>query len=387
MDKLPNTLILILWMIAFITSAQASHSTIENPALSQAISSLEKTITETMKSQGVPGVAVAIVSQDKVYYLKTYGVRRLGKPDKITPTTLFQIASLSKPLNSTLLAILQDKGKLSLDDPIDRHLPGFSLHQKRQPLKICHLISHSSGIPNHGFDELIGAYAPRDKIVAKLQKTRAVAPPGQHFAYHNAMFGVIDDVIVSASGKPVEQTFKDEMFSPLGMHYACHGLQALLESKNRAYPHIPNGRGKYMPAEQYSKGYYAFLAAGGINASLQDLVPFLQLYLGKKNDVISKKSLNQLIEPFIKNTKAVLLSQVKKGVITDTYYGLGWHSMNYGNNKVIYHQGHLKGFRHFMGYIQDDVGIVILTNAEKKHASKFALSFFDAYVHAQKRNT
>ncbi|HRE31289.1 MAG TPA: serine hydrolase, partial [Candidatus Berkiella sp.] len=84
----------------------------------------------------------------------------------------------------------------------------------------------------------------------------------------------------------------------------------------------------------------------------------------------------------VKNPKAVIVWQAKKGKVTNTNYGLGWHSMNYGSKKVIYHQGHLKGFRNFMGYVENDVGIIILTNAEKKHASTIALNFFDLYLNA-----
>lgn len=349
---------------------------------------LEKRITTVMKEQNIPGVAVAIVSRDKVYYLKTFGVKRVGKAETISPTTLFQIASLSKPINATMLAILQEKGKLSLNDPVRRFVPYFEIRNNNKPVKICHLMSHSSGIPKGGFNELIEKFAPRETIVTKLQRTRAVAPPGKLFAYHNAMYGVIEDVITSASGKPLAQTLKEELFTPLGMNHACLGLQAMLNATDKAYPHVPNPRGRYVPAENYSKGYYSFLAAGGVNASIQDLVPFLQLYLGKPSPIISHESLQQLTNPYIPNAKAVLRNEAKKGLITNTFYGLGWQSMTYANKKIIYHQGHLKGFRSFMGFLQDDVGIIILTNAEKKHASKFALKFFDLYLdHGAKNST
>jgi beta-lactamase class C len=241
-------------------------------------------------------------------------------------------------------------------------------------------MSHSSGIPTGGFNEMIEAQAPRQNILAKLQKVRPVAQPGKQFAYHNAMYGVVEDVISSAAGKPLPQALREEMFTPLGMKSICLGYNSMVEATDRAYPHVPNGRGKYMPAADYSKAYYAFGAAGGINASIQDLVPFMQLYLGKPSPVVSKQTLHQLTSPFVKNPKAVMISEAKKGRVKDTYYGLGWHSMNYAHQKVIYHQGHLKGFRNFMGFLPDDVGIIILTNADKKHASKIALKFFDLYL-------
>lgn len=362
--------------------AHTVTSSNRDAAINRALPSLEKSIQDLMKANGIPGVAVAIVSKDKVYYLKTFGVKRLGKPDKINSTTLFQIASLSKPINATMLGILQDKGKLSLDDPVSDYINDFQVRNNRHPVKICHLASHSTGVPIGGFNDMIEAQAPRQNIVDKLQRVKAVAPPGKQFVYHNAMYGVVEDVISSASGKSLPQTLKEEMFIPLGMKHICVGYQPLMEASDRAYPHVPNGRGKYIPAPAYSKSYYAFLAAGGINASIQDLVPFMQLYLGKPSPIVTKKTLQKLTSPFVKNPKAVIVHEARKGRVKDTYYGMGWHSMNYAQEKIIYHQGHLKGFRNFMGFLPDDVGIIILTNAEKKHASKIALKFFDLYLNS-----
>ena len=194
------------------------------------------------------------------------------------------------------------------------------------------------------------------------------------------MYGVIEDVVTNASGKTLDQVIKEELFVPLGMKNACLGLDALMASDNKAYPHVPNRRGKYVPADTYSKAYYAFKAAGGINASIVDMVPFLQLYLGKNTELVSKDTLAQLTSPYIPNKNAVIATETKQGTITDTFYGLGWQSMKFSNKKIIYHQGHLKGFRNFIGFIQDDVGIVILTNAERRHASKIAIKFFELYL-------
>lgn len=354
----------------------------KDAAIEQILPTLEKKIINTMQAQHIPGMAIAIVSKDKIYYLKGFGVKQLGKKDKVASTTLFQIASLSKPVNATLLAILQDKGKIALEDPVHYYLPHFNVRTHDAKLRIAHLLSHSSGFPNNGFNEMIEAYAPRTKIITRMQRTRPLATPGKRFEYHNVMYGMSGDAVISATGKPFEQAMREYLFQPLGMKRASVGLYALLASKDRAYPHIATGKGRYVPASGYSKSYYAFPAAGGVNASVEDLVPFLQLYLGKPSKVVSQRSLQQLTYPYIKNPQARIILEAKRGSIQNTYYGLGWHSMLYANKKVIYHQGHLKGFRNFIGFMPDNVGIVILTNADRRHAGKLAMSFFDLYVHA-----
>lgn len=366
-------LLVVLWLPVFANAMD------KEVAIERTIAALEQNITKNMKSQGIPGVAVAVVSKDKVYFVKGFGVRKVGSKEKVTPNTLFQAASLSKPINATMVAVLQQKGKLSLHDPVQKHVPTFKCQPKNQTLRICHLISHSSGIPNNGFNEQIEAFIPKDRIVARLQKTKAVSVPGKRFVYNNAMYGMVEDVITSASGKKLDATLRDELFKPLGMKQACVGLHALLNAPDKAYPHVP-GRGKYVPAEKYSTAYYAFSSAGGINVSVEDLIPFLQLYLGKPSAIISKEGLKGLTEPYVKNTNPVINHLAKKGVIGNNYYAMGWNSMTFGNKRVTYHQGHVKGFRNFMGFIENDIGIIILTNAEKKHASKFAINFFDTYL-------
>lgn len=356
--------------------AMAGHE----EALEKALAQFDKKMNQTMKEQHLPGAAVAVVSKNQILYLKTFGVKKVGTGDQITPSTLFQLASLSKPINATLVAVLQKQGKLTFDEPVNDILPDFKSRNSKNPLKINHLLSHSTGISSSGYNELIEHNVPREQIVTKLQNARAVAPPGKQFAYHNAMYGLIEDVITKVSHKSYMRTMKEDLFIPFGMKSASLGYQALLAAPDKAYPHVKNNRGRYVPAEKYSQGYYAFSAAGGVNASLQDMISFLQVYLGKPNSVLSQKDLRQLTAPFVKNPRAVIISQERKGKIHDTYYGMGWQSMIYGKEKVLYHSGHLKGFRHFMGFIEDDVGIIILTNADKKHASKLALNFFSYYL-------
>jgi len=382
MVKVTNLIKAATLVLSVLAAMPALSKASKEEAIQKILPQLENKIVATMKAAGIPGVAVAIVSSDKVYYIKGFGVKKIGKTDKITPATLFQIASLSKPVNATMLAVLQDKGKLSFDDSVARYLPSFRLRTQKQPLKICHIVSHSTGVPNSGFEDQIGKFAPRENIIRRLQKTYPVAQPGKRFIYHNAMYGVLEDIIVKASGKPYERALQEDLFKPLGMKSACTGLKALMNAPDKAYPHVPNYRGRYVPAEKYSSGYYAFRAAGGVNASIQDMSAFLQVYLGKSSHIVSRKSLHEVTSPFVKNPKAVITSEVRKGLITNTFYGYGWQSMNYGNQKIIYHQGHLKGFRNFMGYLPNDVGIVILTNADRKHASKIALKFFELYLNA-----
>lgn len=357
-------------------------SALSYKAINRILPILEKQILSAIKTNGFPGVAVAIASRDQVYYLKTFGVKRLGKEDKILPTTLFQIASISKPLSATLLAILQKRGVLSFEDPIKRFLPEFQTHSTTKPLKICHILSHSSGVPKEEFNDLIEASIPREVIMTRAQEMPAIAEPGENFSYHNALYGgIVEDVILQATGKPFDQVLIENLLNPLGMKNACVGLQVLLKSKNRAYPHVQNQEGWFAPTQSYSRKYYIFPSAAGVNASLQDLVSFLQLYLGKFPHIISKEHLHQLLIPSVEDTEAISWFGDKKGLIKDPLVGLGWKLMTYAKRKMGYHGGWLKGFRTFLGFLpDDDIGIIVLINSESMYPEQLALEFFDLYL-------
>lgn len=344
------------------------------------IPAFEKKITENMKKEGIPGVAIAIVSRDKVYYLKTFGVKRLGSHEKVTSNTVFQVASLSKPMCATLAAVLQEKGTFRFSDPVHRYLPGFCSSDMKA-IQILHLLSHSTGIPGYGLDRLIEAFTPRQKIIAQLQKTQPLSSPGERFTYNNTAYGLLEDIIKKASGKSLESLLKEELFTPLGMKHANLGLQEILKTPNRAYPHVVDPKGKYTPAKHYSRGYYTVLASAGVNASLQDLIPFLQLYLGKTSTLLPRSKLLALTKPVVRNPKPSIQVGKKNDKIKSSHYGLGWNTIQYDGQRIVYHQGHLKGFRNFLGFMPEkDIGLIILTNAEKKHASQWALAFFDLYL-------
>jgi CubicO group peptidase (beta-lactamase class C family) len=92
-----------------------------------AVATLDALVADAQRRTGVPGIAVAVVSRDEVVYLKGFGVREVGKPEAVDADTVFQIASVSKPIASTIVAGVIGDGKVTWDDPVIAHDPGFRL--------------------------------------------------------------------------------------------------------------------------------------------------------------------------------------------------------------------------------------------------------------------
>jgi CubicO group peptidase (beta-lactamase class C family) len=134
------------------------------------LSALDNYVVETLKRTSVPGVSIAIVYKDQVVYLKGFGVRQTGKSEPVDPDTVFQLASMSKPIASTVVAALAGDGLVAWDDPIIRHDPKFAMHDAwvTRNVSLRDMFCHRSGLPDHAGDALedIG-YDRTDSCVAQ----------------------------------------------------------------------------------------------------------------------------------------------------------------------------------------------------------------------------
>lgn len=359
-------------------------------ALRTTIGKFEKKVLDSLKADDTPGLAVGIFTQDEIHYLKGFGITRRDFPSPVTPTTLFQLASVSKPICATALAILKEKGLFgSYKDHPNHYLPEFFIGEAYKNLKVENILNHTSGITYEGFEELIESYIPRQEILKKLNQTPVSAVPGEQFEYNNVVYGLIGDIMTNVTQKPLETVLKEHLFKPLGMDGACIGLPALLEACDRFYPHmedpVGNAQGQLIAAPHYSHAYYIFPTSAGVNACVKDLISFIQLYLGRFPEIISNEALTPLLNPTTKAYKSLeYLGMPSQGTIKEAWYGLGWLLLNIGQDRVVYHTGYLNGVRNFIGFLPDHgIGIVLLANTERMVASRLGLEFFHFCLEAQ----
>ncbi len=350
------------------------------------VSEFEQKLLKTLSDKHIPGCAVAIVYKNEIVFMHGYGVRTLGKPEKIDVDTIFQLASVSKPISATLTALLEQRGLLNVNDPVSRYLPNFSLNAPKNAdsLKIKHVLSHSSGLPRSGFDHLIETFAPHSKLIRMLQTTRVTAAIGKRYDYHNAMFSLINEIVLAATRHSFQDCLSTYLLKPLNMNNTSTTYAALLANPNRAFPHIQSTKNKMIPAATYSTGYYSVAPAGGINSSIRDMAIFLKAQLGGYPGVVNQSVLARLHEPLVP-TPSKSLSPVNgaRDKIKNSSYGLGWRLIDFNQKKMVYHAGWVKGFKNFIAFIpEEQVGIVVLHNSEIKFSPRLAMQFFDMYFSA-----
>ena len=188
---------------------------------------IDQEIGDLMQKGKIPGLSLTIIKDKEILYSKGYGNRDLAKNLPVTPDTLFGIGSCTKVFTCLAIMQLAEQGKLSIDDPVSTYIP-LEIGIDDKPIKIRHLMSHSSGLPNLGMAKvLISRHAPiEDTWVPFASKddfytfvngaqNEITDEPGRRYFYFNAGFTMLGEIVESVSGLTYEQHVKDCLLSSL----------------------------------------------------------------------------------------------------------------------------------------------------------------------------
>lgn len=364
-----------LFLGLLLLSGNNTATALDSQKVFDAIKKTEQHILFHVNKKQIPGCAIAVVYQNQIIFMNGYGVRSFGKADKIDSDTVFQLGSVSKPIAATLTTLLENQGLLSVEDPVSNYLPNFALNNRQPPrtLKIKNLLSHTSGVPRGGFNHLIETFTPYPEIMKALQKPRINIMPGCRYDYHNAMYGLIAEVTKAVTYQSFPDVLHAKLLKPLQMKNTSATFVDLYCAPNRASPHTRSRRGALCACEPYSQGYYNVAPAGGINSSVRDMAIFLKAQMGGHPEVIPHTVLAKMQTPIIPTNNMIGSARSK-----NPHYGLGWRIVEYADQKLVYHGGWLKGFTNFLAFMpEQQLGIVILHNADTKFSSKAAMKFFD----------
>ena len=198
----------------------ADDSAAVTPAqVEAALARLDDLIEDALARTGVPGAAVAVVHNDEVVYERGFGVREVGKPDPITPETVFQIASLAKPISSTVVAAVIGDGLTSWDATLASLEPGFALADPwvSDQIALRDLFSHRSGLPAYGGDDLISAdyFAyDREEGVRRLRSIPLATPFRTTYAYNNLGLSAAAFAVARAAGHSWEDLAETRLLAP-----------------------------------------------------------------------------------------------------------------------------------------------------------------------------
>lgn len=344
-------------------SAQAHTGTpVTEDHVNAALPALEKYIQEAQAHTGVPGVSVAVVFQDKVLYLKGFGVREVGKSEPVTEDTVFQLASLSKPVGSTVIASLVSDSIVSWDSKISDLDPAFQLHDAypTSQLTVRDLYSHRSGLPGNAGNDLEEIGYGRDEILHRLRYLLPASSFRSTFTYSNFGMTAGGVAAVKPTGKSWEEVSKETLYTPLGMTHTSSLHADFLNETNVAKLHIKvDGQWTAKLIRQPD----AQAPAGGISSTAKDLAQWLKLHIA--NGKFEGQPL--IKEAEMLETHAPVMYRGLHAISGNpNFYALGWGTEYDRVGRTIWtHNGAFStGARTIATiYPQDELGIVVLSNA------------------------
>ena len=303
-------------------SAAPTSGEIDAAGIERGLAALPGIIDRYLKQSTVPGLAIAVVYDGKVVYLEGFGLRQVGKTDKVDPDTVFQLASVSKPISSTVVAAAFTKkvSKLGWDDAVHATLPGFRLSDPwvEQHVTAADLFAHRTGLPDHSGNLLEGLGFDRTTILARhryypLKRFR------DNYDYTNYGLTAGGEAIAVASGTTWEDLSQQVLFTPLGMSSTSYDFADLQKRTNRAAMH-EKINGTWVP--NLTADYDAQAPAGSVTSSARDLVAWLTMLLAEGKPVIDAGQLKRIWQPAIAKPALPAIGSPA------SFYGLGWN-INY----------------------------------------------------------
>ncbi len=344
----------------------------------QALAAFEAELDYASTAPDFVGLAVAVVKDGKVALMRTYGVRAAGTTHKVTPDTVFRLASLSKGFAGTLAVMEQKDGKLDLHAKVTSIVPQFKLRNAKDTANVTleNALSHTTGLPPYAYDNLLEAGTPPAEILSKYAKVKQTCSPGDCFTYQNTAFNMIAPAIEQATGKSYAAELHARILDPLGMKTASLGRKELYSTGNWAQPHKRVGM-TWTPTP-VTDWYYKVPAAGGMNASITDMSKWLIAQMGLRPEVIATDVLDEAHRKRISTPSESSRQRSLKTPVTETGYGLGWRIYNYSGHQLITHSGSVEGYIAQIAWLtEDNSGIVVLSNTRGARAAKIVPAWLD----------
>src|SRR3954466_5368144 len=341
-------------------AAQPSHLTTEQ--VTRAVQELERLAQQKIQENAVPGLAIAVVFQDEVVYAKGFGVRDVNTKAPVDADTVFQLASVSKPIGSTVVAELVGEGKITWDSKLNALDPTFEMFDPwvTREITVRDMCAHRSGLPDHAGDLLEDLGFTRAEILFRLRYQRPDSSFRSHYAYTN--FGMTEGAVAAVKpyGVEWEEACAQKLYKPLGMTSTSSRYADFTARQNKALGHVfVNGKW-----EQKSKrDPDAQSPTGGVSSSVNDVAKWIRLQLANGNfdgkQVVNKAALAETHHPH-------MLTGFNPFTQLPTFYGLGWN-VSYdpeGRLRLNHSGGFALGAATYANLVPaEQLGIVVLTNA------------------------
>jgi CubicO group peptidase (beta-lactamase class C family) len=267
--------------------------------------------------------AVTLVARDgKVFHIEANGFQDLESRKPMRTNTIFDVRSVTKTVTAVAMMILIEEGKLALNDPVTKYLPGFSSNS----ITIHHLLTHTSGLPASRPKEIEDITIKRDRtladVVVLLAKQEPEFTPGSQFRYASSGFAILGRIIEVVSGKSYEQFVKERVFDPLGMRDSFFFIPADKRARVASVYRRQDGKlEKWQEVDEYTKRAKYSAPEFGMYSTAEDLAAFCQMMLNggtfKGRRILSRLSVAEMTANHTMNIRSAATQR-------PAHNGLGW---------------------------------------------------------------
>jgi CubicO group peptidase (beta-lactamase class C family) len=344
---------------AFLATAPGSDTPpVNGPAAAPEFAAIERFVREEMAAQRIPGLALGVVRDDRIAYMRGF-----GKADEsgraVTPQTPFIIGSLSKSFTALAIMQLVEAGEVELDAPVQRYLPWFRVADEDASAQITvrHLLTHTSGLSTktgrtfQGNGDTSGAAL--EQAVRKLSSAELTAPVGERHEYSTINYSVLGLIVQTVAGRSYESYVQTGILDPLQMRHSFTSEAAAEHQGLATGYHYWFGRPRAADLP-YNRG---LVPAGFLISSAEDMTHYLIAELNggryRAASVLSPAGVDELQQPAVPTPK------------TDTSYGMGWFVGPVNAIPAIHHQGETFNFHANAVLVPESrTGVIVLMNAQ-----------------------
>jgi len=340
-----NSLLFVSLLFIFVSPINpilaGPHLKIQAADLVNIEARVDEYLQPYIEAEGFSG-AVLIAKGGKIVLSKGYGMANYELDVPNTAQTKFHIASISKTFTAASILILEEKGKLSVRDPLAKFIPDYPRGDK---ITIHHLLTHTSGIPNVNdfadYEEKSRFPHTLKEIISWFKDKPLEFKPGEKYSYSNSNYNLLAYIIEEVSGKSYGEFLKENIFEPLGMNNTGHDGTAGTLLKNRASGYVPASGSGIENAPYLDWSIKA--GNGSLYSTVEDLYKWDRALYTEK--ILKKSTLNRIFTEHMSGT------------------GYGWFVGKHLNRQVVYYNGRSPGFTSYLDrFVDDDACIIILSN-------------------------
>jgi CubicO group peptidase (beta-lactamase class C family) len=327
-------------------------------------SKIDAVVSSTYSSKE-PGISVLVAKDRKAIYSKAFGKSNLELNTPLETNSVFQIGSITKQFTAISILMLEEQGKLSVEDKIGKYIPEYA--EIGKDITIHHLLNHTSGIKNRtpvgdkGF--ISKTNMSPTELIAYFKDEPLEFKPGERFKYSNAGYILLGRIIEIVSGQPYSDFIEQNIFDKIGMkNSSCGDMKQVIPNLTKGY---------IIEQNDFVKSDYINLSlaysAGAILSTTEDLLKWQNALLS--NTLLKASSIKQAMTP-------TLLNSGKR-----VPYGYGFRFSKLGNSPVIAHTGSTKGFTSIALFLpKEKLYITAFTNCNCKNVNNVAKQVAELFV-------